>query len=83
MFDETLPNLPCSAMQSAGLKEDLTTLYQHIAINTRQGGKNRLKLRDSWHKKTNQKVAMNIFRPEMRKRLLTVKVASIQGNLPG
>lgn len=70
-------------MQNRGLKEDLTTLYKYTAVKTRQGGKNRLKLTHSWHKKTNHKVAMNIFRPEIRKRLLTVTVASIQGNLPG
>lgn len=51
LCDEMVPNVPCSAMQTTGLKEDLTTVYNYIMVNSGQGGRKGFNLRDSWHKK--------------------------------
>jgi len=51
LCDETMPILPCLAMQSKVLKEDLTAVYNYITVSTRQSGRKGFKLRDPWHKK--------------------------------
>lgn len=80
LCDEMMSNLPCSAMQTTGLKEDLTTVYNYNTVKSRHSGRKGFKLWDSWLK--NPIRNYEYLKARNEKEAPHYEVASIQGNLP-